>query len=115
MVVGQTPVHPIVQATIHVELSPDKVVMPGTNVTVTCRVQRATVDVWPSIVMSKAVVTLVDHDRKVPREVIATNEDLNSFYKKMGRFEVSKNSDDTDLIFTLKIAGLFESHNIIEQ
>ena len=110
MVVGQAPEHPVAPATIHVELFPETVVMPGTNVTVTCRVHRATVDVWPNVVLSKAVIA---HDATVPREAIANNADLTPFYAKMGRFEISKNNDNTDLIFTLKITGLFESHNLI--
>ena len=112
MVVGQAPEHPVAPATIHVELFPETVVMPGTNVTVTCRVHRSTVDVWPNVVLSKAVIA---HDATVPREAIVNNADLTPFYAKMGRFEISKNSNETDLIFTLKITGLFESHNWIKR
>jgi len=80
----------------------DQVALPGANLTVTCRLKGFN-DPPPLFSIKKGAYMEIIH--KPVTEEISNQAYLTTLYKNLGRFIITKTTEGTDIIFTLRITG----------
>jgi hypothetical protein len=80
----------------------DQVALPGATLTVTCRL-KGFPDPPPLFSIKKGAFMEIIH--KPVTEEISNQAYLTTLYKNLGRFNITKTTEGTDIIFTLTITG----------